>query len=582
MSPLRFVNGSLHLCRYPTAQGHALTIVLVFGAISLSILAATLSWVSSTSRLNDRTNRYFAAVAAAEAATEQVLAELSVDYHKIGAAHVVSKTPAYRNRVPHAAQHGLWSRFRFSNANGAHHQTSVEQVVPWAVRPLISQYQGLSGYASLYRLTSNARDLAGTEPVIAAVQQDIQIANIPIFQFAIFYNLAMEINPGPDMTIKGRVHSNGDVFMQPQSQLRFLGDVTAAGDIVHNKMPGDPSSRTPGSITYLGASDSGINSLNLPLGTDNSPTAVRQILERPPVSEPPDSTLGRERLYNKADLIIKIYDDHVDARGGVANGNGPDIGWSTVQSFVNTNVTFFNKREGRTIQATEINVGALAAWNSTHHPLKTALGRDVSSVYVVDLRTQTTATQPGIRLVNGQSLLPSGLTVITPQPLYVQGHYNVPPSAVGSSNTSATKPAALIADAITILSTAWQDSRSHQSLNNRAAANTTVNAAFLAGSVATSPSTGYSGGVENFPRFLENWSGRELTYNGSMIVMFESQVATAAWRGTGTAHDIYNPPTRNWNFDSNFLDPTRLPPVTPSFRTVTRVQWRILPHDPSA
>ncbi|MGH7952808.1 MAG: hypothetical protein ACREFE_12950, partial [Limisphaerales bacterium] len=87
----------------------------------------------------------------------------------------------------------------------------------------------------------------------------------------------------------------------------------------------------------------------------------------------------------------------------------------------------------------------------------------------------------------------------------------------------------------------------------------------------------YSGGVENFPRFLEDWSGRKFTYNGSMVVMFPSEIATAPWRGTGFTYDIYNPPTRNWNFDLNFSDPAKLPPISPRFSTAIRGAWASIP-----
>ena len=54
-------------------------------------------------------------------------------------------------------------------------------------------------------------------------------------------------------------------------------------------------------------------------------------------------------------------------------------------------------------------------------------------------------------------------------------------------------------------------------------------------------------------------------------------MATALWRGTGSTIGIYNPPTRNWNFDNNFLDPRKLPPGTPAVRTLIRGQWTVLP-----
>ena len=79
--------------------------------------------------------------------------------------------------------------------------------------------------------------------------------------------------------------------------------------------------------------------------------------------------------------------------------------------------------------------------------------------------------------------------------------------------------------------------------------------------------------MENFPRFLENWSGVTLTYNGSMVVMFPSQFATNWWITTGT---YYNAPTRKWAFDLNFLDYNKLPPATPQVRKLVRSGWSVV------
>jgi hypothetical protein len=75
--------------------------------------------------------------------------------------------------------------------------------------------------------------------------------------------------------------------------------------------------------------------------------------------------------------------------------------------------------------------------------------------------------------------------------------------------------------------------------------------------------------VENFPRFLEDWNKVIFTYNGSMVVVFESKFATSPW-GTG---DVYSPPIRNWAFDSSFNDLMRLPPIAPQVRVMLRGTW---------
>jgi hypothetical protein len=179
--------------------------------------------------------------------------------------------------------------------------------------------------------------------------------------------------------------------------------------------------------------------------------------------------------------------------------------------------------------------------------------------------------------VNGATLPPSGLTVATAEPLYVKGNFNLNngDTTAGQTDTSMTKPASLVGDAITILSQNWNDSASPIA-GGRAAVNTTVNAALISGIVETTKvgnNKYYSGGVENLPRFLENWSGTTLTYNGSMVVMFDSQRATSFWQSPGV---YYNPPVRKWAFDVNFLNQNKLPPGTPQVRKLVRGQWTII------
>jgi hypothetical protein len=152
----------------------------------------------------------------------------------------------------------------------------------------------------------------------------------------------------------------------------------------------------------------------------------------------------------------------------------------------------------------------------------------------------------------------------------VWGNYNQNSVAnLGTANTSTTYPASLVADAITILSKDWVDTDGALPVASRIASSTTVNAALLTGSVDTTAGK-YSGGMENFPRFLETWGSSAIfTYNGSMVKMFPSQYATAPW---GKAN-VYAPPARNWAYDLNFNQAPKLPPLTPCVQKVIRARW---------
>jgi len=137
-------------------------------------------------------------------------------------------------------------------------------------------------------------------------------------------------------------------------------------------------------------------------------------------------------------------------------------------------------------------------------------------------------------------------------------------------------PVALASDAVTILSTNWTsttdtNSKSqHDDLSYRTANSTTVNAAIMTGNVETiDPTTGtqYSGGLENFPRFLENWSGKTLTYGGSLTCLWQSQRATGQWVN---GSPVYSAPNRSWSYN---MDPNNMPPGTPRVRNLQRIQW---------
>jgi hypothetical protein len=180
---------------------------------------------------------------------------------------------------------------------------------------------------------------------------------------------------------------------------------------------------------------------------------------------------------------------------------------------------------------------------------------------------------PAVRLVEGKELY-NPFTVATDHPLYLLGDYN-------SAGVGNWQPAALIGDAITILSKDWDDSEHEDPVINRTNANNTeVYAAILAGHSATpcdhevagcpgGYADFYGGGIENFPRFLERWSSRTLLYRGSLVSMHTSTKAIGTWNGT-----YYNPPRRDWEFDTRFEQPENLPPGTPTVGNVVHTAFR--------
>jgi hypothetical protein len=564
------------LARKSCRTGSALLLTMIMLGIALAVLAAALSWSAASTRMTYRSIQYTRSAAAAEAATEKVASQISQDFLYYGEATVDNNLNTYQSLVPTPSDSAYWNTWLFNDASGNLGRTYV-QLVTSGYPYIDAPNSNLQAYVSTYTLVSDAKDTASPQDLTVGVLQQLQLETIPVFQYALFSSGDMEISCGQAFDITGLVHANGYLYVEPDSSMTFESDVGAALKVLFQRNPLDTRGPPAGGVTYVEQPlqpQSGVPFLTLPIGATNTPEGIREIIEPPPPLEDSGSALGRLRYYNKCDMLLTVSDSGVSATSGNFNGFATPIPTNDLATFVTTTNSFYDAREGKFVQPIDLDIGVLAFWSQTNGSLRTALvWSNLTSVYVLDTRAPSSTTLGAVRLVNGAILPSNGLTVATARPLYVLGDYNQYVSAnIGTTNTTTTYPASLVADAITILSDNWHDNYG-SSLNLAGA--TTVNAAFLTGVVETTLGQ-YSGGMENFPRFLETWTGIPFTYNGSMVKMFPSLYATNVWSGIGYANHYYDPPVRNWAFDTNFRDPNKLPPLTPSFLRVIHHQWATL------
>ena len=553
---------------------------MVMTGIALAILASAMTWSANSARLTHRSIQYERSVAAAEAATEKVLTRVTQDFLIGGDSLVTANVGSYRTNVPVATDSSYWAQWEFNDANGHIGRNFVQSSTATNYVVLKSTYSGLRAFVSNYQVVSHARDTADPQSVIAGVLQEAQLARIPVFQFAMYSSGDMEISCGQPFTITGRVHANNHLYVEPDNVLTFKSDVTAVADILFARDPLDTRGNPAGGAVYEHPElkVSPVSAMILPIGTNNSPEAIGEIVQPPPAGEDPNSPLGRGRYYNQVDMILTVSNSGVSATSGRSDNFGTWVPSSQLAAIVTTTNSFYDSREEKTVKPIDINVGALTEWSRTNTNVKS-----IASLYVLDRRTTLTSTQLGaVRLSNGRNLPEkAGLTVATARPLYVWGDYNQTNTAnLGTTNTITTRPASLVADAVTILSPNWDDAKatSTSGVGSRVATAVTVNAAILTGVVETTKGK-YSGGMENFPRFLETWGTTPVTYNGSMVKMFPSLYATNAWGKNSKGEDVYGAPKRNWAYDLNFNDGAKLPPLTPSLLKVLRGQWATVAPD---
>ena len=434
------------------------------------------------------------------------------------------------------------------------------------------------------------------------------VQSVPVFELAVFYNLDLEMNPGVAMTINGAVRGNQNIYAtgnSSSSPLTFAASVESAQQINQFSSPLDPRSPARSSNVVFTASNnnpiSNAAPFYLSIGASNNPAKILSIA---PAGIDPNSNTGQAYIYNQADIIITnsaatnlsvFYQNlnnvpaqllvPMDATNIYISGQTyvtnpvthivTTINVYSTNSYYSftTNVTFYDYRESKTIKAVQFDVAKFGNWltntsgGKNYQMLNTTGGtsksHSINIVYVYNNLTNNSSQLPAVRVVNGSRLPAAGLTVATPFPLYVLGNYNTTTNGINFSttlgDTANAYPAALMGDAITVLSANWSDAfNASTSLVFRNSVSTTINAATLQG-IVSSNGTYYSGGLENILRLEEDWGGTTLTYNGSFVVLFVSQYATAPWGNS----NYYGVPARAWGFDTNFLNQAKLPPATP-------------------
>ncbi|HTB64541.1 MAG TPA: hypothetical protein VK737_13235, partial [Opitutales bacterium] len=190
----------------------------------------------------------------------------------------------------------------------------------------------------------------------------------------------------------------------------------------------------------------------------------------------------------------------------------------------------------------------------------------------------------------GQAGRVNGFTLGTNNCVYLYGNYNAdgnlntPESDTSGNmaynetmpdNAASPDPSCLIAaDSVTFLSGSWLNRSSKTAEPNVSSTGSVeVDTAVIQGIVPSEDSSAnqLSGGVINYPRFLENWTTNNTTvrYRGSMVCLFKSEVASQAWQSAGI---FYSAPTREWGYYNQFKNGI-YPPGTPSSRTYFRVNF---------
>lgn len=471
-------------------------------------------------------------------------------------------------------------------------------------------YSGLIGLNQQIDITVSAVD-ATRNRSDAVVSVNAQ--SIPLFQFGVFYEKDLEIHNGPPMTFAGWVHTNGNLYLS--SGNTFFQDIITTPQNVYwqrkayndqlngvwiNNAAGVPvrlsfdSRSDPTPAAFSNKSNTSFNGRLMTGAMNVTPLRLPLPVGMPPIELIRPRSAGdaigvqNVKMAWKADYYITVDLNLLTtpcAPGAMAVLPArvtPDVPSGDCDAiFKGFRNRFLDGREDVGVDLLEIDMGRLMNWIDV-----APATRGISIMYITFINGAVgdpNRDYPAVRVRNGRTLT-HPFTLATSAPLYLWGNFN----DIG------WQPASFLADAVTFLSNEWNDAAHAAFAYTANATEMWVYAAVAAGHSATpcdwqdagcnpalttppplTPNGSYGGGLENFPRFLENWggsaTGRVLHYRGSLVSLFESEQAKLrrwSWR------NYYNPPSRDWQFELRFRDPANLPPGTPTAGSVTQIAFR--------
>lgn len=432
-----------------------------------------------------------------------------------------------------------------------------------------------------------------------SLKEEVRFEEIPIFQFAVFFDGVLEIHPGQDMDITGRIHSNDTLRIFPAKGTLRLHDWVTSPAVIEGKAatlgglaafpladgsgPGAPLALDGASFQPLHRLITGwdawqhghrvaygdragacgrVEPLSLPLkGVADAHALIDWR------SESDGEDLRRRKFAWRADLV---YRDGWKDRGlqavSLPGATRPPEERVVLEG---GRVVFWEGRDSLMVKVIPVDMRRLQqrAGDSViylHDALSDASqgGRDVG----------------GFLLHQGRSLQ-RPLTVASNSRLYVWGDYNTEPGYQSGAGPRGPYPAALVGDVLTLLSNEW-DARDHPRGSTHTTgraikaknpgASATLNACVLAGMGERGGSWSGQGGYHNFIHFIENWKAVDFRFSGSTACLWSSRLSRGA---VTTAY--YFPPVRKWAFDPMYRGLQHMPPATPRVVTPRLTSWEL-------
>ncbi|HTZ74763.1 MAG TPA: PilX N-terminal domain-containing pilus assembly protein [Candidatus Aquilonibacter sp.] len=250
-------------------SGIALITVLLLLLLVSAVIAGMTWMVMTDQRLGGNNVNRDLAFYGAEAGMEKLTADMGNQFASEGA---ITSTDVTTLETTPPSIPGI----TYTNASGGSTYTIECGTTPSPCTPTPqtaeilppSPYAGMNAIITPFTLSVTAQDLGGGE---VKLNRQLQLVAIPVFQFGVYSDSDLAFFNGPTFDFGGRTHTNGNLWLSPNSGPLFLGDkVTVVGQVIRTNLEnGYPGS---GSTISAGGNYSGTVSIALTPNPSSTPS----------------------------------------------------------------------------------------------------------------------------------------------------------------------------------------------------------------------------------------------------------------------------------------------------------------------
>lgn len=459
-------------------------------------------------------------------------------------------------------------------------------------------------------VASRCRDAAGS----STLEEKVAYGEIPLFQFAVFYDRYLATESSTNIEFRGLVHSNDTIAFGPSVSMSVFDWVTTPKAVlVHNgwqngtgdgpinrlyftlangTLDGTPIRPVSNEFTSIvgevpgwsawkkrhriafGGEPNGcgeVKPLRLPVRglADNI-----ALIDRKAGGDTP--ALRRQKFAWKASLLYDgaWHDQDGNPAAFPADPAVPPAapaGWETRDVNGRTRVALWNGREQLMTLLVPLDVARLQ--------LRSAAD---SIIHLYDhLRDpgQGNRVTGGFLLHNG-SRLTRPLTIVANTRLVVLGDFNSD-SAFVVSGKRYPFPAALVSDHMSVLTNefvpgehTWGRFVGTKVTVRNPAARLVLNTCIMTGFSYIGGTVNDWGGHGNVLRFEEDWDGTPLDFSGSVVCIWSPHHAQAAWQRPGP--NYYYAPERLFSNSDLYATLGKMPPGTPRVVAPGLLDWEMV------